>query len=79
MEQKRLDLHAATPVQALQPHQQRVVDEKTELDERRKKLIAFIHGPVFGTTPEAERHRLERQYDLMTELSTVLGDRIAAF
>jgi hypothetical protein len=67
------------PIPTLQPHQQRVVAEKTELDARCEKLAAFINGAIFQTMPEAERTRLERQHTLMTELSAILGERIAAF
>lgn len=31
----------------MQPHQQRVVDEKAELEERINKLTAFISGDTF--------------------------------
>lgn len=68
----------------LQPHQQRVVDEKAELDDRIGKLGAFIgdigeFGPVFRTLPDAEKLRLYAQYRVMRELSAILGDRIDAF
>jgi hypothetical protein len=64
---------------SLQPHQQRVVDERAELDARADRLGAFIEGPVFDTLPEDERTRLSRQHGLMRDLSDVLSDRIAAF
>jgi len=64
----------------MQPHQQRVVDEKTELDDKREKLGAFIQtNPIFGKLDEAERERLVRQHSCMTEYSDILGERIAAF
>ena len=66
----------------LQPHQQRVVEEKRELDERLAKLVAFIeNNPTFNSTVliEAERNRLRRQRVKMEELSQILGERIAAF
>lgn len=64
---------------ALQPHQQRVVDEKTELDDKRTKLLAFIESPKFAELPDAERGHLARQADVMREYSIVLGKRIAGF
>lgn len=66
----------------LQPHQQRVVEEKRELDERLAKLVDFIeNNPTFKSTVliEAERNRLRRQRTKMEELSQILGERIAAF
>lgn len=63
------------------PHQQRVVDEKAELDERLSKLTAFIADTagVFGTLPEDEQDRLIRQRTHMLDYTYVLGQRIAAF
>ncbi|MCA7945580.1 crAss001_48 related protein [Burkholderia vietnamiensis] len=63
----------------LAPHQQRVVDERAELDERLKKLIQFSGGPVFAGLPEEERFRLNAQMQAMALYSVILGDRIAAF
>lgn len=65
----------------LQPHQQRVVAEKTALDELLLKLRTFIsdNGPVYMRLPEAEKSRLIRQEKAMTDYSTVLGERIGAF
>lgn len=63
----------------MQPHQQRVIDEKSALDANRAKLAAFIEGAVFHTLPEDERRRLIRQSILMQQLSEVLGERIVAF
>ena len=62
------------------PHQQRVLDEKQELDIRITKLDEFIQrSSLFCTLPEAEQARMRRQLDVMHELSTILGERIAAF
>ncbi len=62
-----------------QPHQQRVVDEKTELDAKREKLGAFKNGAMFPTLPWQEQERLNTQAHIMTMYSAVLGERIAAF
>lgn len=63
-----------------QPHQQRVVDEKKELDEKLDRLKAFIEtNPIFKTLHEDERVRLNRQFDAMAEYSSILSQRIAAF
>lgn len=61
------------------PHQQRVVQEKHELDERLGKLVAFLSGSIFQTLPEAERTRLESQAAVMGCLSDILGERIVHF
>jgi len=64
----------------MEPHQQRVIDEKKELDERAKKLSDFIgFSPVFKSIAEDEQERMKVQNDLMWQLSEVLGQRIAAF
>lgn len=71
----------ATVAKTLQPHQQRVVEEKKENDDRLVKLVAFIESnPAFNTVLiEAERNRLRRQRKIMEDLSAVLGERISAF
>lgn len=63
----------------LQPHQQRVVTEKAELDKKLTKLNAFFNTEMFANLDDAEIERLQRQADIMAEYSDVLGERIAAF
>jgi len=63
----------------MQPFQQRVVDEKTELDDKLQKLDAFGRTDFFQTLPPAEQGRLNRQHSVMEEYSRILGERIAAF
>lgn len=67
--------------QQLAPHQQRVVDEKRELDEKLQKLTIFISSGAFATIVQdaAERGRLVCQEEIMRDYSAVLGERIAAF
>lgn len=64
-----------------QPHQQRVVDEKLELDEKYNKLRDFIGRDDFVSivADEKERERLYRQSSIMAEYSKVLGERVASF
>lgn len=80
---------------SLVPHQQRVVDELTEVNafivatkERVVKLAAFVASLKFTelVTDEAEQDRLRRQLaDMMAALDaigayrTTLEERIAAF
>lgn len=63
----------------MQPHQQRVVDEKTELDEKRQKLGEFKNTDLFAYLPWQEQERLNTQAHIMTMYSSVLGERISNF
>lgn len=64
----------------LQPHQQRVVDEKAELDKKAHALSDFIgNSPIFPTLERAEQSRLREQNDVMWLYSEILGRRIEAF
>jgi len=63
----------------LQPHQERVVTEKAELDHKIQKLSEFVSGSIYGTLTEAEQFRMSKQLDLMQQYSEVLGERIDAF
>jgi len=63
-----------------QPHRQRVVAEKEELDKKAKALSDFIGlNPIFETIDPAEQERLKRQNDVMWQYSEILGERIQAF
>lgn len=63
----------------LLPHQQRVVAEKAELDEKLAKLTAFFQSPTFRGLSADEQSRLCSQAVYMKGYSTVLGERIGAF
>jgi hypothetical protein len=63
----------------MQLHQQRVVDEKTELDVRLAKLIPFLDTAIFAGLDEAEQSRLRQQSHAMACYSAILGERIDAF
>lgn len=65
---------------SLQPHQQRVVAEKEELDKKALALSEFIGtSRTFTTLDLAEQERLRAQNELMWQYSEILGARIAAF
>jgi hypothetical protein len=64
---------------AMKPFQQRVVEEKAELDIKLRALRLFVGGQTFNELPEAERARLNAQEHYMTQYSQVLGERIEAF
>ena len=63
----------------LAPHQQRVVDEKRDLDDKREKLGSFKNTELFASLPWQEQERLNTQAHIMTMYSAVLGERISAF
>lgn len=63
----------------LPAHQQRVVQEQEELDEKREKLTAFYSTPIFHGLPESEQTRLLRQGVVMRDYSDILGERIKTF
>jgi len=62
-----------------QPFQQRVIDEKRELDEKVAKLQTFTTSAAFEMLPWEERARMLRQHMYMVGYSQVLRERIAAF
>lgn len=62
------------------PYQQRVIDEKAEIDQRATALSTFIgENPIFETVAPDEQERMREQCELMWSLSEVLGKRISAF
>ena len=63
----------------MEDFQQRVIDEKKELDGRIERLRSFIDGKVFNTLAPNERRRMNLQCKVMQEYSTILNDRIANF
>ena len=68
------------PQSSLPPHQQRVLDEKQDLDLRIARLDEFMRrNPTFTTLDAPERDRLEIQLDVMRDYSGILGERIANF
>lgn len=65
--------------QPMQPHQERVVVEKRELDEKLVKLRTFRFSPVFRTLEPEDRALLEDQYTVMARYSDILTERINRF
>lgn len=62
------------------PHQQRVVDEATELEDKFSKLGAFIlDNPIFLTLEQEERNDLDSQYVAMEQYLIILDRRISRF
>lgn len=69
--------HAFIPIEGT--FKDRVVLEKRDLDDRLKKLNAFIGTETYCSLPESEQERLSRQADYMRCYSDVLAERIEAF
>ena len=63
----------------MEAYQQRVVDEKTELDTKLNKLATFLNTTTFEALPSAEQRRLWLQEIFMRQYSQILGERIGAF
>ena len=67
-------------IKALAPHEQRVVKEVADLEERLLKLEAFLNGGSAATTVStSELNRLHRQVIIMRSYRDVLNERIEAF
>lgn len=63
----------------MQPHQQRVVDEKKELDTKWLALTAFTTSDIFNSLSEYERGLLRDQAAVMKTYSDILAERITTF
>ena len=62
-------------------HMMRVINEFEQLTTKINALAGFISNTtgLFGSLPEAERDRLNRQYDAMMVYVKILIERIDAF
>lgn len=63
----------------LQPYQQRVVDEYSELFKKTQALGIFFGTKTYLALDKAEQDRLSKQWQLMQQLGLVLSERIASF
>jgi len=61
---------------ALQPHQQRVVNERNELADQLFKLRVFTESRAFFALPTAEQDALARQEQAMSDYLGALTDRM---
>jgi len=64
---------------SLLPYQERVIEEKRELDEKLDRLRVYMGSPAFTSVPTDEQARMGEQASFMAGYSRVLGARIAAF
>lgn len=63
----------------MQPHQKRVIDEKSALDTKIEALSAFIGTPIYHTLSHEDQLLLRRQLIAMSEYSSILRERIDLF
>lgn len=64
----------------MMPHQERVVVEKKELDDKLDKLGIFIDcNPTFCVLLSEDKNLLRMQRSVMKDYSKILGQRIARF
>lgn len=64
----------------LQDFQQRVVEEKQELDDKISRLTTFMQRYDYDDRASSSEHaRLTSQLDLMRQYSQILKQRIEAF
>lgn len=66
-------------VSHLPAHQQRVIGEKAQLDDKLDKLAVFIGSDRYKSLDIEERERLVVQRVAMREYARILAARIAAF
>lgn len=64
----------------MQPHQQRVVDEAKDLEDKVTKLKSFIAGnPIFASLNSLQKGLLISQVNAMNVYLEILNLRIASF
>lgn len=64
---------------SLQPWQERVVEERAQLNDRLEKLRAFSNGPMHAKLDLIDQHLLLNQDVAMDMYLRVLDKRIARF
>lgn len=60
-------------------YQQRVIDEKTALDDKIGKLAVFIDSAAFVSLDPKAKDLLLLQYSTMTSYTQILGMRVSLF
>lgn len=63
----------------MQAHQERVVAERAELDDKMDKLSKFLDTNTYYNLSEGEKGRLVEQLGIINQYRDVLDRRIAAF
>ncbi len=63
----------------MKPHEQRVIDEKTELDEKIQKLVAFFQTELFDGLSSYDQALMQMQANAMLTYAGILTLRISQF
>lgn len=66
----------------MEAHEERVIEEKKELDIKITKLDAFCHNAdnvTYKSLAIKDQDLLEQQFTIMQQYSLILGQRIARF
>lgn len=64
----------------MQPHEERVIQERKELSDRMQKLAVFLDEVIeFKNLSKKEQNLLQRQYEIMNDYLSILNERIALF
>jgi hypothetical protein len=63
----------------MEPYQERVVQERNDLNDKFTKLGAFTTTPQFRHLPMDEQDRMFRQHSIMQEYLNILDARINAW
>jgi hypothetical protein len=74
-----VDLAGVVQHWPLLPWQQRVVDEREELQGRISRLMGFIGGPAFTLASHEEQCLLKAQIQVMIAYSEILTQRIRSW
>ena len=64
---------------SIQPHEQRVIDEKTQLKDKLDKLLEFLQKGQLSFIDDKNWALLNEQYDAMNWYYTILVSRIELF
>ena len=64
---------------SIQPHEQRVIDEKTQLKDKLDKLLEFLQKGQPSFIDDKNWALLNEQYDAMNWYYTILASRIELF
>ena len=63
----------------MKPHEQRVIDEKTELDGRIQKLVDFFQTDLFAGLGSYDQALMQMQANAMLTYAGILTLRISQF
>lgn len=72
-------MSVSTPDEQIPPYQQRVLDEKTALDDKITKLDVFTSTDTFKALQFVDQNALHNQLSVMRKYSEILEYRISRF